>query len=90
MIRPYQLSHQQLFLLLLTDTPVMTVIATDADEPGNMNSKIAYTIVDQKPAHGMFYITREGIIKVKKDTLDREVKMKCIPLLKTCSKSTKQ
>lgn len=87
MIHLIQLSHLQLFLLMLTDTPVMTVNATDADEPGNDNSKIAYTLVDQKPAHGMFYITREGIIKVKKATLDREVKIKYIPLIKTCSKS---
>lgn len=59
--------------LMLAGTSVMKVIATDADEVGNENSLIAYSLVDQKPNHDMFYITKDGIIKVKKATLDREV-----------------
>lgn len=54
-------------------TSVMKVLATDADEPSNENSMIAYSLLDQKPNHDMFYITKDGIIKVKKNTLDREV-----------------
>lgn len=54
-------------------TSVMKVIATDADEPQTNNSLIAYSLLDQTPNHDMFYITRDGIIKVKKSTLDREV-----------------
>lgn len=51
----------------------MKVLATDADEPSSENSAIAYSLLDQKPNHDMFYITQDGIIKVKKNTLDREV-----------------
>lgn len=51
----------------------MKVLATDADEPGNDNSLIAYSLLEQKPNHDMFYITKDGTIKVKKNTLDREV-----------------
>lgn len=58
---------------MLAGTSVMKVNATDADEPGNDNSKIAYSLVDQKPNDDMFYITKDGVIKVKKATLDREV-----------------
>lgn len=59
--------------LMFAGTSVMKVIATDADEVGNDNSLIAYSLVDQKPNHDMFYITKDGIIKVKRATLDREV-----------------
>lgn len=53
-------------------TSVMKVTATDADEPGNENSQIAYTIVDQNPPHDMFYMNTDGTICVKKPLLDRE------------------
>lgn len=59
--------------LMFAGTSVMKVNATDADEVGNDNSLIAYSLVDQKPNHDMFYITKDGIIKVKRATLDREV-----------------
>uniref|UniRef100_I3J6Y1 Cadherin domain-containing protein n=1 Tax=Oreochromis niloticus TaxID=8128 RepID=I3J6Y1_ORENI len=59
------------------DTFVTTVDAFDADEPGNANSQIAYSIIAQNPAHDMFYIDRrDGSIFVKRPVLDRE----------TCSK----
>lgn len=51
----------------------MKITATDADEPGNANSLIAYTIMDQSPAHDMFDISPDGTIFVKKSSLDREV-----------------
>lgn len=51
----------------------MKVTATDADEPGNENSQIAYRIISQTPSDDMFYMTRDGTIHVNKPTLDREV-----------------
>lgn len=51
----------------------MKVNATDADEEGNENSKIAYSIVDQNPP-GMFYIDTNGNVFVKQSSLDREVR----------------
>ncbi|KAM7410640.1 hypothetical protein PAMA_001872 [Pampus argenteus] len=54
------------------DTLVMKIIATDADEPGNDNSKIAYSIIDQSPDDDMFYMKPDGTIYVKKPVLDRE------------------
>ncbi|XP_070765423.1 desmoglein-2.1-like [Enoplosus armatus] len=55
-----------------TRTSVMKIAATDADEPNHVNSQIAYTIIDQKPSHDMFDITKDGTIYVKKSSLDRE------------------
>ncbi|XP_068508237.1 desmoglein-2.1 isoform X2 [Syngnathus scovelli] len=52
--------------------PVTTVIATDADEPGNPNSQLFYTIVKQDPPHDMFQMNKDGHIYVGKSTLDRE------------------
>lgn len=60
-------------MFLFTGTSVVKINATDADEPGNENSKIAYSIVNQYPPHDMFYITKDGTLHVKKPTLDREV-----------------
>ncbi|XP_077390683.1 desmoglein-2.1-like isoform X2 [Festucalex cinctus] len=53
-------------------TPVTTVTATDADEPGNPNSQLFYTIVKQDPPHNMFHMNSDGNIYVDKSTLDRE------------------
>ncbi|XP_053178220.1 desmoglein-2.1-like [Scomber japonicus] len=53
-------------------TSVMKVVATDADEPGNNNSKIAYSLGSQNPPHDMFSITSDGTIYVKSPELDRE------------------
>ncbi|KAE8293849.1 Desmoglein-4 Cadherin family member 13 Precursor [Larimichthys crocea] len=50
----------------------MKLTATDADEPGNENSQIAYSIINQNPAHDMFYITSDGTIYVRDSALDRE------------------
>ncbi|CAK6969743.1 desmoglein-2.1-like [Scomber scombrus] len=53
-------------------TSVMKVVATDADEPNNPNSKIAYSIGSQNPPHDMFYMTTDGTVYVKNPKLDRE------------------
>lgn len=56
-------------------TPVMQIKADDADEPGTVHTKIAYSIVQQIPegSGGMFSINRDtGEIYVKQHTLDRE------------------
>uniref|UniRef100_A0A3Q3JDI7 Cadherin domain-containing protein n=1 Tax=Monopterus albus TaxID=43700 RepID=A0A3Q3JDI7_MONAL len=53
-------------------TSVMKVIATDADEPGNENSQIAYSIIAQSPFNDMFYMSSDGTVFVKKSSLDRE------------------
>lgn len=55
----------------------MKITATDADEPGNENSQIMYTLIDQKPAHDMFHILSDGTLCVKKPSLDREVWLHC-------------
>ncbi|XP_047443630.1 cadherin-2-like [Mugil cephalus] len=53
-------------------TSVMKVVATDDDEPGNINSIIAYSLISQNPPDDMFYMNRDGTIYVKKPLLDRE------------------
>ncbi|CAH7094082.1 Dsg2 [Phodopus roborovskii] len=55
-------------------TLVMKVIATDADEPNTLNSKISYRIVSQEPANSpMFYLNKDtGEIYTTSFTLDRE------------------
>uniref|UniRef100_A0A3Q3WA96 Cadherin domain-containing protein n=1 Tax=Mola mola TaxID=94237 RepID=A0A3Q3WA96_MOLML len=70
------------FELSPAGTSVVKINATDADEPGNENSQIAYTIVNQNPSHDMFYITNDGTIHVKKPTLDREIEDRYILTLK--------
>uniref|UniRef100_A0A673NI35 Si:ch73-74h11.1 n=1 Tax=Sinocyclocheilus rhinocerous TaxID=307959 RepID=A0A673NI35_9TELE len=55
--------------------PVMRIVATDADEPDTINSKIAYSLLRQPPAEPghMFSIDKTiGIVYVKEKTLDRE------------------
>ncbi|XP_061833745.2 desmoglein-2.1-like [Nerophis lumbriciformis] len=58
--------------LSVPGTPVTTVTATDADEPGNKNSQLVYSIMKQEPPHGMFAMNRDGNILVKEPSLDRE------------------
>uniref|UniRef100_A0A8C4MB93 Desmoglein 2 n=1 Tax=Equus asinus asinus TaxID=83772 RepID=A0A8C4MB93_EQUAS len=55
-------------------TLVMTVIATDADEPNTMNSKISYRIVSQEPASSpVFHLNKDtGEIYTTSVALDRE------------------
>ncbi|XP_060773607.1 desmoglein-2.1-like [Neoarius graeffei] len=54
-------------------TTVMKVTATDADEPGNINSQISYKIVDQNPpGEMMFDINQNGEVIVSNENLDRE------------------
>nr|XP_061790321.1 desmoglein-2.1-like [Nerophis lumbriciformis] len=53
-------------------TPVMKIMATDADEPGNPNSQIKYSLVSQEPSDDMFYMENDGTIYVKRSNLDRE------------------
>lgn len=53
----------------------MHITATDADEPGNINSQIFYEIVEQKPpGKMMFIINRNGAVIVNDENLDREVR----------------
>ncbi|XP_034387314.1 desmoglein-2.1 [Cyclopterus lumpus] len=58
--------------LSIAGTSVMKITATDADESGNENSQIVYTILEQNPPHGMFDIKNDGTIFVKSAALDRE------------------
>ncbi|XP_051019546.1 desmoglein-3 [Acomys russatus] len=53
---------------------VMILNATDADEPNHMNSKIAFKIVSQEPAGmAMFLISRNtGEVRTLTSSLDRE------------------
>ncbi|XP_006835189.1 PREDICTED: desmoglein-1 [Chrysochloris asiatica] len=56
------------------NTLVMIVNATDADEPNNLNSKIAFKIIRQEPSDSpMFIINRyTGEIRTMNNFLDRE------------------
>lgn len=59
----------------LIGTSVMTIIATDADEPNTIRSQIRYSIVEDSNSAGMFYINYQtGEVMVRKNTLDREVR----------------
>lgn len=53
----------------------MRLNATDADEPNNLNSKIAFKIISQEPSDSpMFIINRyTGEIRTMNSFLDREV-----------------
>lgn len=51
----------------------MQVLATDIDEPGNDNSRIAFTLLAQNPPDDMFYMSKDGTIYVLNPKLDREV-----------------
>uniref|UniRef100_A0A3P8UN84 Desmoglein 2 n=1 Tax=Cynoglossus semilaevis TaxID=244447 RepID=A0A3P8UN84_CYNSE len=53
-------------------TSVMKIIATDADEPGNVNSKIFYSLVSQRPSDDLFQVAGDGTLYVKQPFLDRE------------------
>ncbi|KAM7126386.1 desmoglein-1 [Molossus nigricans] len=56
------------------NTLVMRLNATDADEPNNLNSKIAFKIISQEPSDSpMFIINRyTGEIRTMNNFLDRE------------------
>lgn len=56
------------------NTLVMKLNATDADEPNNLNSKIAFKIISQEPSDSpMFIINRyTGEIRTMNSFLDRE------------------
>ncbi|XP_006150638.1 desmoglein-1 isoform X2 [Tupaia chinensis] len=56
------------------NTLVMKLNATDADEPNNLNSKIAFKIIRQEPSDSpMFIINRNtGEIRTMNNFLDRE------------------
>ncbi|XP_002926709.1 desmoglein-1 [Ailuropoda melanoleuca] len=56
------------------NTLVMRLNATDADEPNNLNSKIAFKIIRQEPSDSpMFIINRNtGEIRTMNNFLDRE------------------
>lgn len=50
-------------------TTVMTVKATDADDPTTQNGRIEYKLLN---GTDLFQINNEGVITSRKDTLDRE------------------
>lgn len=52
-------------------TSVLKITATDADETGNPNSQIAYSILNQDPAN-IFFIKEDGTVCVRVSP-DREV-----------------
>ncbi|NXB46275.1 DSG2 protein, partial [Leucopsar rothschildi] len=53
-------------------TIVMRINATDADEPSNLNSKIAFRIVSQSPSMAFSMDKSTGEVRVAKINLDRE------------------
>ncbi|NXX62015.1 DSG2 protein, partial [Scopus umbretta] len=68
---------QEIFVGLIeelseTGTFVMRVNATDADEPNNLNSKIAFRIVSQSPSAAFSMDKDTGEVRVAKINLDRE------------------
>lgn len=52
----------------------MRINATDADEPNNLNSKIAFRIISQSPSAAFSMNKDTGEVQVAKINLDREVK----------------
>ncbi|NWI58518.1 DSG2 protein, partial [Calyptomena viridis] len=60
------------FSLFFPGTVVMRINATDADEPNNLNSKIAYRIVSQSPSSAFSMDKNTGEVRVAKINLDRE------------------
>lgn len=68
-----RLNNNITFNAVFTGTSVMKITATDADEPNNPNSQIAYSLLEQNPPHDMFEIRKDGTIYVKNSALDREV-----------------
>ncbi|NWZ57495.1 DSG2 protein, partial [Haliaeetus albicilla] len=55
-----------------TGTIVMRINATDADEPNNLNSKIAFRIISQSPGAAFSMNKDTGEVRVAKINLDRE------------------
>ncbi|NXK29197.1 DSG2 protein, partial [Arenaria interpres] len=55
-----------------TGTIVMRINATDADEPNNLNSKIAFRIISQSPSAAFTMDKDTGEVRVAKIDLDRE------------------
>ncbi|NXT84217.1 DSG2 protein, partial [Zapornia atra] len=55
-----------------TGTIVMRINATDADEPNNLNSKIAFKILSQSPSAAFTIDKDTGEVRVAKINLDRE------------------
>ncbi|NXU74711.1 DSG2 protein, partial [Oreotrochilus melanogaster] len=56
-----------------TGTIVMRINATDADEPNNLNSKIAFRIISQSPSAAFSMNKDTGEVRVAKINLDREI-----------------
>lgn len=54
----------------------MKINATDADEPNNLNSKIAFRIISQNPSSAFSMEKDTGEVRVATINLDREVKKK--------------
>lgn len=62
------------FVCFFPGTIVLRINATDADEPNNLNSKIAFRIVSQSPSAAFSMDKDTGVVRVAKINLDREVK----------------
>ncbi|XP_029943539.1 desmoglein-2-like isoform X1 [Salarias fasciatus] len=58
------------------------VNASDADEPGNENSEVAYSLLSQDPPGDMFYLKKDGTLHVKKPLLDREAEDRYVLVVK--------
>ncbi|XP_010140525.1 PREDICTED: desmoglein-2, partial [Buceros rhinoceros silvestris] len=56
-----------------TGTIVMRINATDADEPNNLNSKIAFKIISQSPSAAFSMNKHTGEVRVATINLDREM-----------------
>lgn len=54
----------------------MKINATDADEPNNLNSKIAFRIISQNPSSAFSMNKDTGEVQGATINLDREVKKK--------------
>lgn len=65
-----------ILLGFFSGTIVMRLNATDADEPNNLNSKIAFKIISQSPSSAFSMNKDTGEVQVATINLDREVKKK--------------
>lgn len=85
--RPWPLIANMIFICCCAGTEVITVVATDADEPNNANSDIRYKILSQNPpllkkdtfSFSINNIT--GKIHVDTAALDKEVHFNLVFLL---------
>ncbi|XP_072008125.1 desmoglein-2 isoform X1 [Engystomops pustulosus] len=58
--------------LSVSNSLVMVLNATDADEPNTVNSQLAYRVLSQEPGSSEFVVTKNGEIRTTSVVLDRE------------------